>query len=64
MIDRPSKIVCVGKNYVEHAREMGSAVPAEPLLFFKPVSALIGPGDAIVLPRESTHVEQRRRSPW
>lgn len=54
----PSKIVCVGRNYVEHARELGNAVPSEPLLFLKPPSSLIGDGDTIVLPTEfSSHVE-------
>lgn len=57
MIGKPGKIVCVGKNYVEHAREMGGEVPPEPLLFLKPPTAVIGPGDAIVLPAASTHVE-------
>ncbi|MFI5235638.1 MAG: fumarylacetoacetate hydrolase family protein, partial [Gemmatimonadales bacterium] len=51
---RPSKIVCVGRNYAEHAREMGNEVPVAPVLFLKPVSALIGPGEAIVLPRASS----------
>jgi len=46
----PTKIVCVGKNYVEHAEEMGGEVPDEPLLFFKPPSAVIGPEGEIVLP--------------
>jgi 2-keto-4-pentenoate hydratase/2-oxohepta-3-ene-1,7-dioic acid hydratase in catechol pathway len=54
---RPSKIICVGKNYLDHAREMGGEVPAEPLLFFKPPSAIIGAGEPIVLPRLSNHVE-------
>jgi 2-keto-4-pentenoate hydratase/2-oxohepta-3-ene-1,7-dioic acid hydratase in catechol pathway len=54
---RPTKIVCVGKNYREHAREMGGQVPADPLLFLKPPSALIGPGEPIILPRLSAHVE-------
>src|ERR671927_498448 len=53
----PSKIVAVGRNYVEHARELGNEVPAEPLLFFKPPSALIGPGDVIRPPRVSQRVE-------
>ncbi|MCU0627502.1 MAG: fumarylacetoacetate hydrolase family protein, partial [Gemmatimonadaceae bacterium] len=57
MIARPGKIVCVGRNYSEHAREMGNAVPAEPLLFLKPSTAIIGPGDPIVYPSLSTHVE-------
>ena len=56
-LPRPSKIVCVGRNYVDHAAELGHAVPKEPLLFLKPPSALIGNGDAIVLPPESTQVE-------
>ena len=53
----PSKIVAVGRNYGEHARELGNEVPAEPLLFFKPPSALIGTGDTIRLPRVSQRVE-------
>jgi len=54
---KPSKIVCVGKNYFEHAKEMGGEVPPEPLLFLKPPSAVIGPGDPIVLPRIASRVE-------
>jgi 2-keto-4-pentenoate hydratase/2-oxohepta-3-ene-1,7-dioic acid hydratase in catechol pathway len=54
---RPSKIVCVGRNYRAHARELGNEVPPLPLLFFKPPSALIGPGDPIVLPAASKQVE-------
>lgn len=54
---KPSKLVCVGRNYAEHARELGNEVPERPLLFFKPPSALIGPGEAIVLPRASARVE-------
>jgi len=46
----PSKIVCVGLNYKDHAGEVGKALPPEPLLFIKPASAVIGPGDAIRLP--------------
>jgi 2-keto-4-pentenoate hydratase/2-oxohepta-3-ene-1,7-dioic acid hydratase in catechol pathway len=56
-IDRPGKIVCVGRNYVEHAKELGNAVPAQPLLFLKPPSALIGDGEPIMLPRASAQVE-------
>jgi 2-keto-4-pentenoate hydratase/2-oxohepta-3-ene-1,7-dioic acid hydratase in catechol pathway len=48
---RPGKIVCVGRNYREHADEMGGTVPPEPLLFLKPPSAVIGSGDPILLPR-------------
>lgn len=47
---RPSKILCVGRNYRAHAEEMGNEVPAEPLLFFKPPSALVASGQAIVRP--------------
>ena len=47
----PSKIVCVGRNYTEHAKEMGVEVPAEPTIFLKPPSSLIASGDAIVYPR-------------
>jgi 2-keto-4-pentenoate hydratase/2-oxohepta-3-ene-1,7-dioic acid hydratase in catechol pathway len=53
----PSKIVCVGKNYLDHAKEMGSDLPPDPLIFLKPPSALIRSGDPIVLPRLSNHVE-------
>ena len=54
---QPSKIVCVGRNYAAHARELGNEVPTQPMLFFKPPSSLIGPGDAIVLPAASQQVE-------
>jgi 2-keto-4-pentenoate hydratase/2-oxohepta-3-ene-1,7-dioic acid hydratase in catechol pathway len=54
---QPSKIVCVGRNYAAHARELGNEVPKQPMLFFKPPSSLIGPGDAIVLPQASQQVE-------
>lgn len=54
---RPSKILCVGRNYRAHAAELGSDVPAEPLLFFKPRSALIVSGESIVLPPQSNRVE-------
>lgn len=53
----PSKIVCVGRNYAAHARELGNAMPAEPVLFLKPPSSLIGDGATIVLPRASARVE-------
>lgn len=52
----PSKIVCIGRNYVEHAKELGNEVPAEPLLFLKPPSSLIASGDAIVYPKQSQNV--------
>ena len=53
----PSKIVCVGRNYVAHAAEHGADVPTEPLLFLKPPSAVLSPGSAIVLPELSNQVE-------
>jgi 2-keto-4-pentenoate hydratase/2-oxohepta-3-ene-1,7-dioic acid hydratase in catechol pathway len=52
-----SKIVCVGKNYHDHAAEMGGAAPEEPLLFLKPNTAVIGPGDAILRPAISERTE-------
>jgi 2-keto-4-pentenoate hydratase/2-oxohepta-3-ene-1,7-dioic acid hydratase in catechol pathway len=53
----PSKVVCIGMNYAAHAAEINQDVPDEPLMFFKPVSAIIGPGDEIVLPHQSDQVE-------
>ena len=57
MMQRPSKIVCVGRNYADHARELGNEVPKAPLLFLKPPSSMIGNGDYIVLPDASDRVE-------
>src|SRR5215468_7875730 len=54
---QPSKIVCVGRNYREHAKELGHEVPSEPLIFLKPPSSLLGPGQAIVRPQISTRVD-------
>ena len=53
----PSKVVCVGRNYVEHAAEQNAEVPTEPLLFLKPSTSVIGPRDAIRLPAQSKRVE-------
>lgn len=53
----PTKIVCVGRNYLEHARELGNEPPAEPLIFLKPPSSLIASGDAIVYPALSQRVD-------
>ena len=53
----PSKVVCVGRNYAEHAEEQNVPVPKEPLLFLKPSTAVIGPRDAIRLPWQSRQVE-------
>jgi 2-keto-4-pentenoate hydratase/2-oxohepta-3-ene-1,7-dioic acid hydratase in catechol pathway len=52
----PSKVVCVGKNYADHAKEMGGDVPAEPVIFIKPNTTVIGDGDFIVLPPQSVNV--------
>jgi 2-keto-4-pentenoate hydratase/2-oxohepta-3-ene-1,7-dioic acid hydratase in catechol pathway len=54
---RPSKIVCVGRNYRAHARELGHEVPREPLIFLKPPSAVIGPAETIIRPRISARVD-------
>ncbi len=54
---RLTKIVCVGRNYVEHAKELGNEVPREPLIFLKPPSSLIGDGQPIRLPAVSKQVE-------
>ena len=57
MLEKPSKIVCVGRNYAAHAKELGNDVPAEPLIFLKPPSSLITDGASIRLPRVSKQVE-------
>jgi len=53
----PSKIVCVGRNYRDHAEELGNDVPAEPLLFFKPPSSLLGHGGTVMMPAQSERVD-------
>ena len=50
------KLICIGKNYAKHAAEMKSVVPAEPVVFLKPSTAIIGDGEAVVLPPMSTDV--------
>ena len=55
--DAPGKIICVGINYRDHASEAAQTLPSSPLLFGKFANTLIGPGEAIVLPAESTHVD-------
>lgn len=68
----PSKIVCIGRNYVAHAKEHDAEVPEVPLIFLKPPSAVIGPGENIVLPPQSQQVEHeaelvlvmRKRCRW
>jgi 2-keto-4-pentenoate hydratase/2-oxohepta-3-ene-1,7-dioic acid hydratase in catechol pathway len=54
---RPSKIVCIGRNYAGHARELANDVPAQPLIFLKPPSSVIADGEAIVLPPDSKRVD-------
>ena len=53
----PSKILCVGRNYIEHAKELGNEVPKVPLIFLKPPSSIISDGDTVILPPQSTQVE-------
>lgn len=53
----PSKILCVGRNYVEHAKELGNALPQVPLIFLKPPSSIISNGETILLPAQSAQVE-------
>src|SRR5687767_1287650 len=56
-MSRPGKIVCVGRNYRDHAKELGNDVPREPLLFLKPPTAIVGTGERILLPAASRQVE-------
>ncbi len=57
LVVQPSKIVCIGRNYAEHAKELGNEVPKEPLIFLKPPSSLLAPGGTIILPLISRQVE-------
>jgi 2-keto-4-pentenoate hydratase/2-oxohepta-3-ene-1,7-dioic acid hydratase in catechol pathway len=56
-IARPSKIVCIGLNYRDHARETGAPLPSEPILFFKSTTALCGPDDDVLIPRHGTKLD-------
>jgi 2,4-didehydro-3-deoxy-L-rhamnonate hydrolase len=56
-VARPSKIVCIGLNYAKHAKETGAAIPTEPILFFKSTTAVVGPNDAIMIPRDSVKTD-------
>jgi len=56
-IATPGKILCIGRNYAAHARELGNEVPSSPLVFLKAPSSIVGPGEAIVCPPESQRVE-------
>lgn len=54
---RPSKIVCIGLNYADHAKESGADIPKEPILFFKATSAIVGPNDPLVIPKGSVKTD-------
>ncbi len=56
-VARVGKIVCVGLNYADHAAETGAAIPAEPILFLKPSSSIVGPDDTVVIPRGSVKTD-------
>lgn len=56
-VARPSKIVCIGLNYAKHARETGAGIPQEPILFFKSTTALVGPNDAVIIPKNAVKTD-------
>ena len=56
-IARPSKIVCVGLNYADHAKESGAPIPKEPILFFKSTSSIVGPNDDLTIPKNSVKTD-------
>ena len=56
-VGRPSKIVCIGLNYAKHAAESGAAVPSEPIIFFKSTTALCGPNDPVIIPKNSVKTD-------
>lgn len=56
-VARPSKIVCIGLNYADHARETGAALPPEPVIFMKSTTALAGPNDSIIIPKNSVKTD-------
>lgn len=56
-VARPSKIVCIGLNYAKHAKETGAAIPKEPIIFFKATTALVGPNDPVIIPKNSTKTD-------
>src|ERR1035437_2682893 len=53
-VSRPSKIICIGLNYADHARETKAKIPSEPIIFFKSTTALCGPNDNVIIPKNST----------
>lgn len=56
-IARPSKIVCIGLNYAKHAKETNAAIPQEPIIFFKSTTALVGPNDDVIIPKNSVKTD-------
>ena len=54
---RPSKIICIGLNYVDHAKETNAPIPKEPIIFFKSSTALCGPYDDLIIPKNSTKTD-------
>src|SRR6478735_1587706 len=52
-VARPSKIICIGLNYVDHCEETGAAIPTEPIIFFKSTTSLCGPDDNLIIPKDS-----------
>jgi len=56
-VARPSKIVCIGLNYADHAKETGAAIPSEPVIFMKSTTALCGPYDDVIIPKNSTKTD-------
>ncbi|HEX7261905.1 MAG TPA: fumarylacetoacetate hydrolase family protein [Luteolibacter sp.] len=56
-VERPSKLVCIGKNYPDHAKELGEGIPSEPAIFMKATSAWSGPTDDVIIPRGSTKLD-------
>jgi 2-keto-4-pentenoate hydratase/2-oxohepta-3-ene-1,7-dioic acid hydratase in catechol pathway len=56
-VGRPSKIVCIGLNYADHAKETNAKIPSEPILFFKSTTAIVGPNDAVVIPKNSVKTD-------
>ncbi len=56
-VKRPSKIVCIGLNYIDHAKETGATPPAEPVIFLKSTTAIVGPNDAVMIPKDSVKTD-------
>ena len=56
-VGRPSKIVCIGLNYADHAKETNAKIPTEPILFFKSTTAIVGPNDAVIIPKNSVKTD-------